>query len=387
MSSGASNSNDRPHGNFANFVRWIFLAALVYLLLIAVSTIGAGFARAAGERAKSLFDFAENPFAGLVIGIVATGLIQSSSTVSSIIVGLVAGGLPVYIAVPMIVGSNIGTSVTNTIVSLGHIHVGEEFRRAFAAATIHDLFNLLAAAILLPLEILFHPLQRSAVYISEWLLGSGNIDVAAFDFMRAITRPTVRLITGATSSLPQLISGIVLIVIGIAMIFLSISFIGKLLRTLMVGKAKSLLQSSVARGPIAGIIVGTLITVIVQSSSTTTSLIVPLAGTGVFSLRQVYAFTLGANIGTCFTALLAAMAVSGDDAIFALQIALVHLLFNLFGILVVYGIPFLREIPIWGAQRLADAAVKRKLYAVAYLLGLFFLIPAAVLTISKFMGY
>src|SRR5208337_3143598 len=117
MSSGASNSNDHPHSNFVKFVRWIFLAALVYLLLIAVSTIGAGFATAAGERAKSLFDFAENPFAGLVIGIVATGLIQSSSTVSSIIVGLVAGGLPVYIAVPMIVGSNIGTSITNTIVS------------------------------------------------------------------------------------------------------------------------------------------------------------------------------------------------------------------------------------------------------------------------------
>jgi len=179
----------------------------------------------------------------------------------------------------------------------------------------------------------------------------------------------------------------VLIVIGIAMIFLSISFIGKLLRTLMVGKAKSLLQSSVARGPIAGIIVGTIITVIVQSSSTTTSLVVPLAGTGVFSLRQVYAFTLGANIGTCFTALLAAMAVSGDDAMFALQIAIVHLLFNIFGILIVYGIPFLRVIPIWGAQRLADAAVKRKLYAVAYILGLFFIIPTSILAISKFMGY
>lgn len=287
MSSDASNSNDHSESNYAKLVRWIFLAALVYLLLIAVSTIGAGFARAVGDRAKSLFDFARNPFAGLVIGIVATGLIQSSSTVSSIIVGLVAGGLPVSIAIPMIVGSNIGTSITNTIVSIGHIRVGEEFRRAFAAATIHDLFNLLSAAILLPLEILFHPLQRSAHYISHLLLGAGNIDLAAFDFMRAITKPTVLLITGATSSLPQVISGILLVAIGIAMIFLSITFIGKLLRTLMVGKAKALLQSSVARGPIAGMIVGTIITVIVQSSSTTTSLIVPLAGTGVFSLKRM----------------------------------------------------------------------------------------------------
>ena len=144
-----------------------------------------------------------------------------------------------------------------------------------------------------------------------------------------------------------MISGIVLIVIGIAMIFLSISFIGKLLRTLNGRKSQ-----------VPPAVVGRPRTHCRNHSRHyhhrdrpifvhPTSLIVPLAGTGVFSLRQVYAFTLGANIGTCFTALLAAMAVSGDDAIFALQIAIVHLLFNIFGILVVYGIPFLREIPIW----------------------------------------
>ena len=87
---------------------------------------------------KSTFEFASHPVAGLMIGLVATALIQSSSTVTSIIVGLVAGGLPIETAIPMVMGANIGTTVTNTIVSLGHIRNKEEFKRAFASATIHD---------------------------------------------------------------------------------------------------------------------------------------------------------------------------------------------------------------------------------------------------------
>ena len=73
-----------------------------------------------------------HPFAGLVIGTIATALIQSSSTVTAIIVGLIAGGVPVSVAIPMFMGANIGTTLTSTIVSLGHVRAGDEFRRAFA---------------------------------------------------------------------------------------------------------------------------------------------------------------------------------------------------------------------------------------------------------------
>lgn len=120
------------------FLSWIAVLLLVYLLICAVSTIGGGFKLAAGERAEELFAFAANPFAGLVVGTLCTALIQSSSTVTSIIVGLVAGGLPVATAVPMVMGANIGTTITNTLVSLGHIKSRDEFRHAFSAATIRD---------------------------------------------------------------------------------------------------------------------------------------------------------------------------------------------------------------------------------------------------------
>ena len=142
------------------WLSWLLVVALIYLLLAGVGAIGDGFKAATGNNARELFAFATNPLVGLMIGLVATALIQSSSTVTSIIVGMVAGGLPIPIAIPLIMGANIGTSLTSTIVSLGHIRSGEEFRRAFSAATVHDAFNITAVAILLPLELLFQPLQR-----------------------------------------------------------------------------------------------------------------------------------------------------------------------------------------------------------------------------------
>ena len=110
--------------------KWIQIAGLVYLLLVAVSLIGGGFKLAAGDHAKELFAFASNPVAGLVVGTVATALIQSSSTVTSIIVGLVAGGLPVSIAIPMVMGANIGTNMTTDSFGVGGGQIGDQRVRA-----------------------------------------------------------------------------------------------------------------------------------------------------------------------------------------------------------------------------------------------------------------
>lgn len=265
--------------------QWLLIAALVYLLLVAVATIGSGFKAAAGDQAQALFAFASNPIMALVIGIVATALIQSSSTVTSIIVGLVAGGLPVAIAIPMVMGANIGTTITNTIVSLGHVRRGDEFRRAFAAATIHDFFNLFSIVIFLPLEITFGFLHKIGEYLASFILGGDSMSIEGFNFIKPLVKPPVNLLQDAFAGigLSEVIAGTVLIVLGIAMIFFVITYIGKLLEMLMVGRAKEILHGTIGRGPLSGILSGTAVTVLVQSSSTTTSLIVPLAGSGVFS--------------------------------------------------------------------------------------------------------
>ncbi|WP_162045666.1 Na/Pi symporter [Vibrio taketomensis] len=371
-----------PISSTARWLRWANLAFMLYLLLLAVSMVGTGFKWSVGDQAKVLFEFAAHPVAGLMIGLVATALIQSSSTVTSIIVGLVAGGLPVETAIPMVMGANIGTTVTNTLVSLGHVRCKEEFQRAFASATIHDFFNLLAVMIFLPLEMMFGILDKVSHWLVSPLLNTGDMSVGGFDFIKPITKPVISALQGPLGTFGNTVGGVLLIAIGIATIFVAITVMGKLMKGLMVGRAREILKNAIGRGPIHGIVSGSVVTVLVQSSSTTTSLMVPLVGTGVLKVRDVYPFTLGANIGTCITALLAATAVSGEFAVFALQIALVHLVFNLMATVLIFGTPFLREIPVKCAEYLAATAVKNKAIVAAYLLSVFIVLPGAILALT-----
>lgn len=362
--------------------QWLAVLVLVYVLISAVGMIGSGFKAATGGQAKELFEFASNPYIGLVIGIVATALIQSSSTVTSLIVGMVAGGLPVEIAIPMIMGSNIGTTVTNTLVSLGHVRDKAEFRRAFAAATVHDFFNLMAVAVFLPLEIMFGFLEHVALWLSTFLIGADSYSMSDLNVIKALTKPFVGAVDNVTSILPGSLASVALILAGLAFIFLAITYIGKLLKVLMVGKAKEILHSAIGRGPLTGIASGALVTTFVQSSSTTTSLMVPLAGSGSFSLKQIYPFMLGANIGTTVTALLAATAISGALAVLALEIALVHFLFNVFAVVIIFGLPFLRGLPIKGAEWLAAVAAEKKVFAAVWVLGVFIALPLLMIAVS-----
>ena len=89
-----------------------------------------------------------------MIGVLGTVLVQSSSTFTSIIVAAIGAGMDVHIAVPMIMGANIGTSVTNTLVAMTQIGKRDEFERAFAAATVLDMFNWSTVIILFTIEVL-----------------------------------------------------------------------------------------------------------------------------------------------------------------------------------------------------------------------------------------
>ncbi|WGW00933.1 Na/Pi symporter [Vibrio sp. YMD68] len=375
-------STAMPKAGTTHWLRWANLAFMLYLLLLAVSMVGSGFKLSTGDHAKVLFEFASHPIAGLMIGLIATALIQSSSTVTSIIVGLVAGGLPVETAIPMVMGANIGTTVTNTIVSLGHVRCKVEFKRAFASATIHDFFNLLAVAIFLPLEMMFGILDKISHWLVSPFLATGDLSIKSLNFISPITKPVVGAIKEPLSAFGDVTAGVTLILLGIATIVVAITVMGKLMKSLMVGRAREILKNAIGRGPLHGIASGSIVTILVQSSSTTTSLMVPLVGSGVLKVRDIYPFTLGSNIGTCITALLAATAVSGEFAVFALQIALVHLVFNVLATALIYGIPFLRELPVKGSEYIAEMAVKNKWVVAGYLASIFVVMPGAVLALT-----
>lgn len=366
----------------AHWTSWCVVGGLVYVLLVAVGAIGDGFKMATKENAAQLFALANNPLVGLIIGTVATALIQSSSTVSSIIVGLVAGGLPLGVAIPMVMGANIGTSLTSTIVSLGSIRNGEEFRRAFAAATVHDVFNLLAVAILLPMEILFQPLELLSGVLMDWLGSGVGVSFGGTSVMQTVLAPGAAVVQGLTFWLPGVWQGVAMAVLGGVVILLVVTSIGRVMRAVLVGRAKRFLHAAIGRGPLTGIFTGAVITMMVQSSSTTTALMVPLAASGIFSLAQVYPFTLGANVGTTITALLAATAVAGPLAPLAMQIAVVHLLFNVLGIVIIFGLPFLRNWPVRGAEWLAGWGQRSSWYVCGYILGVFFVIPLGLIGLS-----
>jgi sodium-dependent phosphate cotransporter len=148
------------------------------------------------------------------------------------------------------------------------------------------------------------------------------------------------------------------------------------MRVAMQSRVEAFLDRFLNRSAFLSILVGIVVTVMVQSSSITTSLLVPLAGAGLITLQQAFPITLGANIGTTVTALMASMAVSGVNAQAGVTIALVHLLFNVTGTVMIYPVKAIRRIPLRLAQGLADIAVNSRQWALLYVLVLFYGLPA-----------
>ena len=355
-------------------VRAGLVVGLIYMFLVGVSSLESGIGHLGGNIQETLFSSVRNPLAGLFVGILGTVLVQSSSASTSLIVGLVASGvLGFESAVPMVMGANIGTTVTNTLVSLGHVRRSGEFKRAFAAATVHDFFNVLAVAILLPLELLTGAISGLAERISEPLVGSAGTEWKSP--IKAWVKEPVGWLEGLWNSLGinGNTLGTLLVVCGIATVLLALAFVTKNMRRIVADRVEHSLNMVLGKGSgIVALLVGVVITISVQSSSITTSMLIPLAAAGVLSLRNTYPVTLGANVGTTITALLAALATSRPEA---LTIALVHTLFNIGGILLLYPIAALREIPIRGAEILARVAVERRSLAVVYVMGMFIVVP------------
>ena len=350
--------------------------AALYLFLVGINGMSSAIKHMGAEVADSIFKTTSNPIIALFIGIFSTVLFQSSSTTTSLIVGMVSSGaLSLAGAIPMVMGANIGTTVTNTIVSLGHINRGNEFRRAFAASTVHDFFNVLSVIILFPLELAFHGIQRTSEWFATLLFGKiHNIDVLQSKSpIKIAVKSGARFVEGFTFN-----NDIFYLVVSVLITFLMLYALVKLLRGLVLEKIEAFFDQYIFKTILRAVGFGVLITIMVQSSSITTSLVVPLAGAGVLTLRQIFPFTLGANIGTTITALMASL----TGTVSALIAAISHLLFNIVGILIIYGLPFLREIPIYCAENIAEKAVENKLIPVLYLVSIFVIVPLLIILAS-----
>uniref|UniRef100_A0AAX7W5Y0 Solute carrier family 34 member 2a n=1 Tax=Astatotilapia calliptera TaxID=8154 RepID=A0AAX7W5Y0_ASTCA len=425
----------------------ILLLGFLYMFVCSLDILSSAFQLVGGKTAGDIFqdnEILSNPLAGLVIGVLVTLLVQSSSTSSSIVVSMVSSGLlTVQVAVPIIMGTNIGTSVTNTLVAMTQAGERNTFRRAFAGATVHDFFNWLSVLVLLPLEVASGYLFVVTKLITDsFEIQSGE----APDLLNVITDPLTEsiieldasVISGIATDDPEaknkslikrwcqtftntvrpkhvkyiqiyskelrikcthlfvdvnlsdMAVGLILLALSLLVLCSCLILIVKLLNSMLKGQVavviKKVLNTNFpfpfgwVTGYIA-ILVGAGMTFIVQSSSVFTSAITPLVGIGVISIERAYPLCLGSNIGTTTTAILAAMASPGETLADALQIALVHFLFNISGIILWYPIPFTR-VPIRLAKGLGNITGKYRWFAVVYIICCFFVLPLLIFALS-----
>ena len=176
---------------------------------------------------------------------------------------------------------------------------------------------------------------------------------------------------------------VVVIFVSALLIFTALALLVKVMRSVMQTRVERYVGGVFGSSTILSMLIGVIVTVMVQSSSITTALLVPLAGAGLLTLEQAFPITVGANIGTTVTALLASLAVSGPNAAAGVQIGLVHLLFNLTGTLLIYPVSAIRKIPLRLARSLADRAVQSRKVALAYVVGLFYGVPALLIILDK----
>jgi sodium-dependent phosphate cotransporter len=374
-----------PDSKLLNYLKVFAILSILYMFLISIGMIGAGFKGLGRGFAEELLSSSAAPLIGLFIGILATSLIQSSSTTTSLVVGMVAAGtfgddpiLAVSAAIPYIMGANIGTSVTNTIVSLGHIVNKNEFKRAFSASIVHDFFNVFSVIILFPLQLYFGIISKTANWMASLFMGAGTFTFKSP--IKMITEPAVSAIKDIIKMQDVVNYNWLLIIVALILLFISLRYLTVLIRSLVMEKLEAFFDTHIFKTWIRALLFGVFITILVQSSSITTSLVIPLAGAGILQLRQIFPYTLGANIGTTITALLASL-VSGTHA--PLAVAFGHLAFNIFGISLIWPIEKIRNIPIQLAEWFAELAIKNRLIPIVYVLVVFFLIPLSLIFIVR----
>ena len=325
-------------------------------------------------QSSRAIESASNPLLGLFVGILATTLVQSSSTTTSLVVAMVGGGsMPFETAIPIVMGANIGTSVTNTLVSLGHVGHSREFERAFAASTVHDFFNIIAVVFLFPLQVMTNFLGIFSSRLAAVFQEVGGLTFASP--LKAATGPAVNAVAGALEGHPW-----ILLIFALVIMFGSLRYLVVALKSIILGRVEAFFDETLFANAGRALVFGLLITVLVQSSSITTSLAVPLAGAGILTLVQIFPYTLGANIGTTITAMLAALAVGEISAV---TVAFAHLLFNLCGIALIWPIPAIRNIPIRLARGFAAIAANHRWIAFAYILVCFYGIPFAAIFLMR----
>lgn len=355
----------------------LYILGTLVLFVFALDLMISSLQHLGKTAAEAILLATSNPFTGLFIGLLIAAMLQSSSTATSLVVALVASGsITIDSAIPIIMGANVGTTITSTIVSLGFINKRKEFRRAIAAGTYHDFFNILTVSILFPLEYYNGILSNLAGWIAEnFFTISSTTPSGSFS-------PTFRGFSPVIEFLVNTIpSGFLLALLSVALLFVSILLFRKLISGLLMASSPEKFSRFFFKNTFKSFFWGLATTAAIRSSTITTSVVVPIVAQKIITLRKAVPFILGANIGTTVTAFIAAILNSSSSS--AITIAIAHFLFNFIGVLVFFPIPILRDIPIAMANGMGRLTIRYRLTGFVYLLAVFFFIPFSLIYLNK----
>jgi len=421
-----------------SFSRFLLVLLALDIFFVSIGLLGSFKSLGQGYGQTLMVQLAANPLIGLFIGILITSIIQSSSATTSLVVALIAGGtfgddpqVAIRMAVPIIMGANIGTTITSTIVSMGSLGHRKEFTRAFTAATIHDYFNILSVAVLFPIQYFTNFLGKAAFHTARVFDDVGGIRflsplklvvepqeqlieklfvrfpylieftlnfafwIAILFAMVTITR---RIVDKRPLGLRVILFAALLAVVGsliglrpswlfccemanfltgLGLLFSALYLIVTSMRSMVIEKFGLLLDKFIFRNDINAMLTAVVLTAVVQSSSVTISVVVPLAGAGLLTLRRIYPYTLGANLGTTITAILAALATKNMPAI---AVAISHTMFNLLGISIWYP---LKKVPLWLAEKVSGQVSRSPVLAIIYIAVIFFIVPLTLIFLTR----
>ncbi len=362
---------DQPNRRKNLFKGIISFALTLLLFAFSLELMVKALALVGSRATDMMLTYELGPFVGLFVGLLCTAILQSSSTVTAALVAVVASGsISLANAVPIILGANIGTTLTSTLVSFGFISNRKTFQRAISSASMHDFFNIFTVLIVLPLEYFFQIYTHTATALAQYIpiINLDNLFSAKWLSLDPLVFWLVNIINNGT----------VVVVISMVLLFASIKLLAKIIYRYLDYELKSTFES-LFQTEWKALSTGTLLTMLVQSSSLTTSLIVPLSATRKVQLSKAFPFIIGCNLGTTITALVVGIFMSPT----ALAIGIVHFLFNLTGVVMLMPFRKIRHSIVSLCIWLGIMTVKYRVIGLLYLIGMFFITPFLLIYFSQ----
>jgi sodium-dependent phosphate cotransporter len=355
------------------YALFIFITLIFFILGIEI--IVSSLQSAGEESINAILRATSNSFTAFFIGVVVTAMMQSSSTTTAITVALVASNtIQIHSGVCIVMGANLGTTITRMIVSFGFFSEKKEYKRAVSASAYHFFFNLFTILILFPLELYNQFLSRLSIAVSKYFFSS-SIPVAGTQGVK------VWSLFDPLNHLLQAVSPVSAVIFGLILIFTSILLFRRIISLLLKAKSPEAFSRFFFKSRMKSFIWGIITTAAIRSSTITTSVVVPIVSKQITSLKQASPFILGANLGTTITAFFAASLNQSNG--YVMSIAMSHFLFNLIGVMLFFPFTNVEKLVLFSAKSFAKVSAAHKFVLLGFILATFFFFPFLMIYITQ----